>query len=44
MGNLRTGVLPKKSSPMKKLKIITGPLFCKNRDAGQVINLREAEK
>ena len=26
----------KKSSPMKKLKIITEPLFYKNRGAGQV--------
>ena len=34
----------KKSSPMKKLKIITEPLFYKNRGAGQVINLGEAEK
>lgn len=34
----------KKSSPMKKLKIIIEPLFYKNRGAGQVINLGEAEK
>lgn len=34
----------KESSSMKKLKIITGPLFYKNRGAGQVINLEEAEK
>ena len=34
----------KESSSMKKLKIITGPLFYKNRGAGQVINLGEAEK
>lgn len=34
----------KESSSVKKLKIITRPLFYKNRGAGQVINLGEAEK
>ena len=29
---------------MKKLKVIIEPLFYKNRGAGQVINLGEAEK